>query len=607
MADLKSNPIIPRHLVTTSDERSWKKDQPLLFLGEWCRLYDRAQYWSGLDAIVATPFNFAIEQKKVHIEYVQELSRILLGELTITFNKLHEVNHSQRYWDILLGYWLQRYVAVTFNRYFTIKNVIEQYKIKSTTVLALEDYSLATDDSINFLYACNSPLWNHFFYKDVLKYLGGCEFEYLSLDDDKIDNFRFHANGFQSNRKSFYKQARHVISRLLLSFKNNNDAYIFNTYLPRWQEAKLNLYFGQCPQLWESPSLQFTPLNKDLRHHFRINTDGYTGFENFVRCQLPKIIPICYLEGYSKLCNQADSLTWPTKPKFIFTSTSFDTDEIFKAWTAKKTEQKVPYFVGQHGNHYGTHIYIGNDKWPLRQSADNFLTWGWQNEKTKDIPSFIFKTAGKKKRNRSLNGGLLLIEVYQPHMCDPIDTYYEHGVYYKEQLEFVNALPAKIKRKLTVRLHNSWHLTTWSDGKRWADFDSSIHIDSGILPVEKLTAQSRLVVHSYDSTGILETLSLNIPTLCFWHGGLDHLLPVAKPYYELLRDVGIIADTPKQAAQFVALNWGDIDKWWGSEEVQRVRKIFCNQYARSENDPVTTLKAILCKARNNFTGQIKNA
>lgn len=597
---------IQRHLVTTSDERSWKSDQPLLFLGEWCRLYDRAEHWSGLDAIVAPPFNFSIDQKRVQIKYVQETSRILLGELTRALNILHEVDYSQRYWDILVGYWLQRYVAVSFNRYFTIKNVIEQYDINATTVFALEDDTLTTDDSITFIYACNSPFWNHIFYKDVLQHIGGCEFEYLSLIDCGIDGFTFDANGVQANRRYFYKQAKHVISRLLSHFKGNNDAYIFNTYLPRWEEAKLNFSFGQCPQLWESPPLQFTALNKHIRHLFKINTDGYTGFEHFVRSQLAKTIPICYLEGYLNLCNQADCLPWPTKPKFIFTSTSFDTDEIFKAWTAKKTEQNVPYYVGQHGNHYGTHTYIGNENWPLRQSADHFLTWGWQHDKTKDIPSFNFKTAGMKKGNKSSNGGLLLIEVYQQHMCDPFDTYYEHGVYYKEQFEFVKALPTDIKRELTVRLHNSWHLTTWSDDKRWADFDSSIHIDSGILPIEKLTTQSRIVVHSYDSTGILETLSLNVPTLCFWHGGLDHLLPAAKPYYELLRSVGIIADSPKQAAQFIALNWFDIDRWWMSKEVQSVRQIFCNQYARSENFPVTTLKSILCTATNNFEARNKN-
>ena len=105
--------------------------------------------------------------------------------------------------------------------------------------------------------------------------------------------------------------------------------------------------------------------------------------------------------------------------------------------------------------------------------------------------------------------------------------------------------------------------------------------------------QNRLIVHSYDSTGILETLSLNIPTICFWRGGLEHLLPDAKPYYELLEDVGILVTTPERAAEIVALHWENIDKWWRNQDIQDARKAFIRQYARMEKHPVRVLKKLL--------------
>ena len=36
-------------LVTTSDERTWKKNEKILFLGEWCKLYQRKREWENLD------------------------------------------------------------------------------------------------------------------------------------------------------------------------------------------------------------------------------------------------------------------------------------------------------------------------------------------------------------------------------------------------------------------------------------------------------------------------------------------------------------------------------------------------------------------------------
>jgi hypothetical protein len=59
-------------------------------------------------------------------------------------------------------------------------------------------------------------------------------------------------------------------------------------------------------------------------------------------------------------------MKWPEKPKFIFTSNCFDGDEVFKVWTALKVEQGISYFVGQHGNNFGTHAWYAERSWPER-------------------------------------------------------------------------------------------------------------------------------------------------------------------------------------------------------------------------------------------------
>ena len=124
----------------------------------------------------------------------------------------------------------------------------------------------------------------------------------------------------------------------------------------------------------------------------------------------------------------------------------------------------------------------------------------------------------------------------------------------------------------------------------------SVFLETGKAPIQKLLSKSRLVVHSYDSTGVLESLASNVPTSCFWYGGLDHLLPREKPYYELLRGAGILADSPEQAALLVAEYWDNIDEWWESEKVQSAREVFCKQYARIEKHPIQTMKRLLTTA-----------
>ena len=139
------------HLVTTADERTWSFDKKNIFLGEWCRLYDRSHVWEGIEAELAAPFGVEVEKKKANIRYVSALSDQILDDLTIALNTFHETNHERRYWNILLGHWLQRYVKVVFNRYFTLEQVFNNYKLTSTTVLEPKDFSMASPDSLSFI------------------------------------------------------------------------------------------------------------------------------------------------------------------------------------------------------------------------------------------------------------------------------------------------------------------------------------------------------------------------------------------------------------------------------------------------------------------------
>ena len=38
-----------KYLITTADEATWKFDEKVVFLGEWCRLYNRKHIWKEMD------------------------------------------------------------------------------------------------------------------------------------------------------------------------------------------------------------------------------------------------------------------------------------------------------------------------------------------------------------------------------------------------------------------------------------------------------------------------------------------------------------------------------------------------------------------------------
>lgn len=593
-----------RFLITTEDERSWKFDRPVLFLGEWCRLFERKHIWEAMDAIVARPYG--LPDKEKNLAYVQQLAGRLLQEVAEALNVFHHTQHGLRYWHIVIGPWLQRYVATIFNRYHALEQVLIEQDIAGTVVFDLPDYQLATNDSLSLIRASHDPMWNHVLYSRILDFLeravdlrvGSCAIERSPGRRHEIAA-QGAAQG-AAHQFGLRQRFRNAVLNTLTKFRKKNDAFILNSYLPFFQEICLQLSLGQVPQVWKSKKVNHVPADAMVRRKFFIDTEGYAGFELFVRHQLREMIPTCYLEGYGLLLEQVKSQPWPSEPKFIFTSNNFEFDEVFEVWAASMAEQGVPYFTGQHGNNYGTRL--GCQNWPELVTCDRFFTWGWTNGATKNIPAFVFNIASRKLKPKKTTGGLLLVELVVPPRVVPEDSFYLFGEYQEDQFRFAEALPASIQQQLTVRLYRGYKNFPWGDEQRWNSRNPNIRLDTGGGSIQDAMANSRLVVFSYDSTGLLENLALNIPTMCFWRGGLDHLLPGAKPYFELLRGAGIIIDTPEAAAELVSLRWENVDEWWESNEVQEARKLFCARYARTEKAPVRTLKKLLtthaCLAKN---------
>jgi putative transferase (TIGR04331 family) len=59
-------------LITTADQRFWKKDEEILFLGEWCKIYDQRHIWSELNYKVL-PYHWD-DREKLYQDYIYPVS-----------------------------------------------------------------------------------------------------------------------------------------------------------------------------------------------------------------------------------------------------------------------------------------------------------------------------------------------------------------------------------------------------------------------------------------------------------------------------------------------------------------------------------------------------
>jgi len=578
-------------LITCGSEETWQFDKPIVFIGNWCRRFNRKHVWSKLDAIVAKPYGIDMKQKEIDFLYINELVEGFIGEIAIALNNYHHIDKSVRYWRILIGHWLARCFAMLYNRYQTLKQTIELYDIGSTIFFKADNEVLATYDTRDIIQKSHDDIFNNILYAMILNCLDNSQIDtiYIGLDNCvcKRDNLK--------GRRNFYN---HLKEKMFSLPQKHSKYFIASSYLPRMFELKLHLLLKQIPyRLNERVETIRTKIDiaarEELREH-SLSSDN-KGFDRFIRNILWYLFPISLLEGYRENLDRVKNLSWPLKPKVIFTSNKFDHDDMFQLYTAEKTEHEgTKYLIGQHGNNYGTYKFNYCEKECL-SVCDKFISWGWRNEIEKVKPAFIFKTCGKRQKY-DRKGFLLLVEKCLPERVETWDVFSEFGDYMKEQLEFYRLLPNYIREKTIVRFQKrNFNPTEYSEELRWKEKYPNANYDSGTAGINKLISKSRLVIHSYDSTGTLETLSLNIPTLCFWRNGLDDLVSSARPYYQKMFDIGIFHNSPLSLVKTILRIWGNPTLWWETPAVQTAVKEFCNKYARNVRNPLNMLRDIIAE------------
>ena len=592
--------IKKRYLITTEDEATWKLDQPAIFLGEWCRQYSRKHIWQNMDAITAKTYGLDPAIKDVNNSMVIKLEKKLFPELYKLLNHYFCTSYSERFWKITLGPFFRVILNILLNRINTLKQCLETEEISGITLYKSEYCSLVLPH-LKFAY-------NHLF--DDKKWNNVLNGRILNLLDNKKISINFLEKKYNIypyqdavpvdlginlfTKSKFKNHIYNCYKKLSNTFIKNEDAFLISTYLPIKETFKVELALRQWPQIWKKSEFSIDleadkSIRKNLTEKFIKKSED--DVENIIRILLFELLPVCNLEGFNELKKIVNQQPWPKSPKFIFTSNNFNTDEIFKLYTAIKTENGTKYYFGQHGNNYFTSRY--NFPRIEEQTADKFLTWGWKSS-PKHVPTFIFNTVGVSNTHNT-EGGLLLIEESQPKRVLTWDVYDEFYDYFEDQKKFVSALAHEPKKNLTIRLSANKSNLKFNETSRWFDFNKSLKINSGRTPIQNLIAESRLVVHSYDSTGVLETLSQNIPTLAFWQNNFDHLREEVIPEYQMLVDAGIVHLSAESVADKVNEIWSDVDKWWSERNVQDARKNFCDIYAKNCENPTKTLSSFFSK------------
>lgn len=570
-------------LATTALEKYWDKSEKILFLGDWCLLYDRKQEWSKLNHEILTYHWEDREKLYKDYKYIEDIYEKSLDYLTDFHNITFNVNFSKRYYRILFGFWLHSFIGIVYDRFECIQHAIE-LKNKLRTIIPNFSYGEFTAlDQEQFRSLTSSDEYNLYLFSKIIFSMEGS----IKIDPDK-DGPLINFYKDKVKKKNFYKN---LFKRIIISYDrmipNRLNSVVFsNTYISILDQLLLQIKLHQLPysglifsnKPYEKLNLS---VNQDLRNNIKLNFTSSL-FEKVLSSILPEQIPRAYLEGFKDMNEFVSHSNIPC-PKVVVTATSVYGSDYFTYWCALNVDSKNSKLVcSQHGGNYGMGLFSMIDNHEIKIS-DTFFSWGWKNSlnNVKPIPSgkLIKNVKIAPDKKRQVLSLLMDLPRYSRHLFSiPIGS---SGMnkYMKDQFAFIKELSGEVKNMLLIRpyLHDYGE----NQIKKIQDKFPGIRVLLKGTFYDELR-NSRIFIGTYNSTTFLETFSINFPTLIFWDEYEWELNEDAKIFFDKLKKIGVFYNNPKLAADFLNDNIDHIFEWWNSRNVQETLDEFRNKYCLTD-------------------------
>jgi len=569
-------------LAMTSYKAFWDTDDELLFLGPWCTLYDRRHEWENLKhQLLPNPWN---DRKRVEngITYCIRVSDHLTEELAAYLNAVHRVSHGVRYWRILLGVWLNYYVQDLYARYVQICDALDAVPNIRTLCLAPGSWKTPrdTEESVDFYFRTDRyPLQ---LYSHVLRMLGRVMPDRAAeFPDDPVGTISSTANKIDRVILKYFLRLAKLIQPQDVVFCDMKDM-TFEHALTMLRESHYRVW----PLLETFRDSTCSERDRSPRRTGLERLQARDEFERVVIASLVSNFPTIYLEGYER-ARAASVRGWNRPPKVLVTACGWACNDYFKFLAAECAERGSRLIGVQHGCMYGL-ARVASWEVLERSFTDRWYAWGWSelanDPKVRDLPypslSLLAKTSPDRQSDCILYTSTdFYISLNRMHNS-PMENQYEE--YFSWRLQFINSLTQQLAGRLLVRL--SPKDLGWNQARRLRDADARVHLDDFSMKFEDRLRAARLAVFDHPGTTFLQGLAFNVPCVLFWKSSHWECRAAAIPYFDRLREAGILFDDPIAAARQVQRIYEDPVSWWQTKQVREAHETFANRFALTRQD-----------------------
>lgn len=564
-------------LVTTAIESTWSNDHFLVFMGEWCRKYEREEVWENKPHTIV-PYHWDDRSKlKADYDYLYHLHDILLPSVVYQLNQYHGVDRSQRYWQMIIDPWFLTYLAVIYDRWECIRHTFKNFKHLSTYGINYDNYMISFDYS-DFMKNINTDMWNHFVYLDIMKsyYLDQCDIYTKQISSKHLNDY---SENIGKTKRSLKNNILRCFDISLKKLASNPKYLLYKSYFNHKALLQIYLHIQQLPRFYvddfslkKNIDEKITSISRKFHH---IEFPAKNDFERYLCSRLFIDMPRAYLEFYPELLKKVNRLSY--KPKVIITANAHWSDNLFKIWAAGMMEKGSKIITMEHG---GSFPPLFNTMDFQEDISDKHVVYHKPTHE-KHVQKYYNKVLSKssiksKKKHCSVVGHEFPRYSYRAQ-ASPIGG--QTLVSLRLIFDLYFFLNDNIKSFFKVKPYPN---RGWNTRQRLIDRLGPEKV-SNKKSYYQFLSEARIVVCTYPQTTFAESMALGLPTILYYPDYLWEIMPQVQPLLDLMRERNIVFHDPKLAAEHINDIWQSPKNWWESSNVIEARNEFHNQLCKIGN------------------------
>ena len=328
-------------------------------------------------------------------------------------------------------------------------------------------------------------------------------------------------------------------------------------------------------------------------------TPDMDDFDKFFFFSLKYLIPKYLVENFTGSIKNINQHLEKFKNLKILISEAWlgsSSINLFRSFAYEK--QGVQTFYNEHNCIF--HPYVGNLTNIQVELVDKYLTFGWGNEDPKFVKLASLFPFTNEKKNKIKFDILYVSNPARYRRTFYSSSYGHSGDGAIKQLKFVSAFFKKLSPEILKKI--SYREYPKDVGHQSLSYDKELILKDELKYIKNLSsykfkgetnkdqmASSSIVIIDFLSTSYLESLKMNIPTICFLDSESMYLSKKYYNFFNELVEAKIVHTTPESAAKHLIDVYENPSEWWNMSKTQDLKNRWLNKNFGNPDDMVEYL------------------